>query len=108
MNDSPPSPPSGAGLGALAGRARDYAGLAKAPNTLRAYRSDWRDFTSWCAEHGLGSLPAARETVALYLTQLAEAGRKVSTMQRRLSAISLAHPAAGHDSPRSRATGSGH
>lgn len=91
--------PAAVALGTLAARARDYAGQAKAPNTLRAYRSDWGHFTAWCAEHGLESLPAAPETVALYLTQLAEAGRKASTLQRRLSAISQAHQAAGQASP---------
>jgi integrase len=37
--------------------------------------------------------------VALYLTALAEGGRKASTITRRVSAISQAHQAAGHESP---------
>jgi hypothetical protein len=31
---------------------------AKAPATVKAYRSDWRDFEAWCREHRLKSLPA--------------------------------------------------
>jgi hypothetical protein len=43
-------------------------------------------------------LPALPETVALYLTTLAES-HKVSTLTRRISAISQAHQAAGFDPP---------
>src|SRR5437899_6067756 len=39
--------------------ARDYAAHAKAPNTLKAYRNDWADFSQWCALHRLEFLPAA-------------------------------------------------
>ncbi len=45
-------------LGAVAASARDYAGQAKAANTLRAYRADWADFTSWCDRYALPPLPA--------------------------------------------------
>jgi len=79
-------------------QARDYAREAKAPNTRRAYRADWADFTAWCAAHALVALPAAPETVALYLA--ARAGdRKPSTLARRLTAIAQAHKTAGHESP---------
>lgn len=83
----------------VASRAKEYMGKAKAANTVKAYRSDWKHFTTWCAEQGLESLPATPQTVALYLTALAEAGRKASTLQRRLSSISQAHQAAGYESP---------
>jgi hypothetical protein len=26
-----------------------YVAAARAPNTLRGYRSDWAEFTTWCA-----------------------------------------------------------
>jgi len=86
-------------LGDLAGQARDYVAQAKAPNTLKAYQADWADFTTWCAGRGLPSLPAAPATVALYLTSLIGGGRKTSTLQRRISAISQAHQAAGEENP---------
>lgn len=79
----------------LARQARDYASRSRAPNTKRAYQNDWRDFTSWCEEQGLQPLPATPQTIALYLTARAETHR-VSTLQRRLSAISQAHKAAGY------------
>ncbi len=69
-------------LGAVAASARDYAGQAKAANTLRAYRADWADFAAWCDRYALPPLPAAPETVALYLAALADGGRKASTLQR--------------------------
>ena len=88
-------------LGAVretAARARDYLRAARSPNTLRAYRADWADFTGWCAMRRLDPLPAEPATVALYLTDLAETC-KPSTLQRRISAISQAHSAAGHPPP---------
>ena len=30
---------------------------SKANNTLRAYKSDFKDFGTFCAKHGLNSLP---------------------------------------------------
>lgn len=82
--------------------ARDFIGAARAENTTRAYRSDWADFTTWCESHAVASLPAAPDTVALYITDRA-ATLKASTIQRRIVAISQAHQAAGLDTPTSAA-----
>ncbi|MFN3652635.1 MAG: site-specific integrase [Armatimonadota bacterium] len=81
-----------------ASQARDYAAHARAENTVRAYRSDWRDWCAWCDARSCSPLPADPETVALYLTERIETA-KVSTLQRRLCAISQAHQLAGHPSP---------
>jgi site-specific recombinase XerD len=75
----------------LTDSARGYMEQSKAPNTVRAYRADWADFEMWCEHQGLDVLPAAPETIALYLAALADAGAKASTIQRRLSSISQAH-----------------
>ncbi|HZL07112.1 MAG TPA: site-specific integrase, partial [Coriobacteriia bacterium] len=69
----------------------EYVEAARAANTLRGYRSDWREFTTWCAEHGVEPMPAAAAAVTAYLSDLARAGAKVGTMSRRLSAIKFAH-----------------
>lgn len=82
----------------VATAARDYAQASKAPATWKAYRSDWRDFTSWCECHGRQPLPASPETVALYLAALAER-LKPATLQRRIASISQAHQAQGHETP---------
>lgn len=68
-----------------------YVEAARAPNTLRGYRSDWSEFTAWCTRHRLEPLPARAATISGYLTELARAGAKVGTMSRRLSAIRFAH-----------------
>lgn len=82
----------------LGEEARAFIGQSKAKNTIRAYRSAWADFEAWCVAQGLRALPAAPDTVALYVTAMA-ARAKASTIQLRLSAISQAHQAAGHPSP---------
>ncbi len=89
------------GLGPLASvaeTAREYIRHAKAPNTMRAYRADWKHFKAWCDAHGLTALPAAANTAVLYLTELSST-HKVSTLTRRLSSINQAHQLASHESP---------
>ena len=77
-------------LASIIERARAYGEAAKAPNTRRAYASDWQHFASWCQDHGLPPLPAMPGTIAAYLTAHAES-LKVSTLGRRLAAIRAAH-----------------
>jgi site-specific recombinase XerD len=77
---------------------QDYARASKASATWRAYRTDLGDFAAWCNHHSVEALPAVPETVAAYLSDLATR-LKVSTVQRRISAISQAHQAAGYESP---------
>ncbi|MDA8316269.1 MAG: tyrosine-type recombinase/integrase [Actinomycetota bacterium] len=78
---------------------RDYDRAARAEATWRAYRSDLKDFGQWCEEVGLVALPASEETVARYLVQLADLGRRPATLARRLASISVAHQMAGYASP---------
>jgi len=77
--------------------ARGYAEASLADATRRAYRSDLEDFSLWCHQRQVASLPAAPETVCLYLTDLAQRGRAVSTLGRRLAALKLAHRTGGHE-----------
>jgi site-specific recombinase XerD len=88
-----------AALETITSRTRSYAEQSLSQNTRRAYTSDWSHFTAWCAGVGFDPLPAAPETVALYITSLVEQGRKASTVQRRLTAISQAHKTAGYATP---------
>ena len=102
-NDLVVSAPQGrafARLEDLARQARGFIEAAKAANSRRAYRSDWRHFESWCRSHSLACLPAAPETVALYLTDLA-ADHKPASLERRLTTITKAHQAAGFPTPAS-------
>jgi integrase len=82
----------------IADRANEFVKQAKARNTVRAYQSDWTHFEGWCKVHGMFSLPATPETVALYVTDIA-AIRKTATITRRISSISQAHQIAGFETP---------
>ena len=68
---------------------------SKANNTLRAYKSDFKDFGAFCAKHGLNSLPTEPKIVSLYLTHLSK-NSKISTLRRRLVSISTLHKLKGH------------
>ena len=68
---------------------------SKANNTLRAYKSDFKDFGAFCAKHGLSSLPSEPKTVSIYLTHLSK-NSKISTIRRRLVSISMVHKLKGH------------
>jgi integrase len=81
-------------------RARDYVRAARAENTRIAYAGQWARFVAWADLHTLASLPAAPDTVALYLVHLADLGRRPSTIDLVLAAIGKAHRIAGHPSPR--------
>jgi site-specific recombinase XerD len=83
-------------------KANDLIRAAKAPSTRKAYQSDFRIFESWCATHGLASLPAAPQTIALYIASCVVGRLAPATIARRLASISKAHQAAGfEDSPAS-------
>ena len=68
---------------------------SKANNTLRAYKSDFKDFGIFCAKHGFNSLPSEPKIVSLYLTHLSK-NLKISTLRRRLVSISMVHKLKGH------------
>lgn len=78
-------------------KVNEYINHAKADNTIKAYRSDWVDFTSWCDNNSLQSLPALPEVVAAYLADLVERNYKAATLERRLISIAKAHTTAGYD-----------
>ena len=69
--------------------------LSKANNTLRAYKSDFKDFGAFCAKHGFNSMPSEPKIVSLYLTHLS-AKSKISTLRRRLVSIGMVHKLKGH------------
>lgn len=71
---------------------------ARSKNTEKAYASDWRDWSAWCGERGFPALPAESPTVRLYLADRSER-LKVSTLERRLIAIRVAHRQAGQPDP---------
>jgi len=68
---------------------------SKAANTLRAYKSDFKDFGAFCAKHSFNSMPTEPKIVSLYLTHLSKSS-KMSTLRRRLVSISMVHKIKGH------------
>jgi len=69
---------------------------SKADNTIRAYRSDFKDFGAFCAKNGFKSLPTEPKIVSLYLTHLSIKDSKMSTLRRRLVSIGMIHKLKGH------------
>jgi site-specific recombinase XerD len=69
---------------------------SKAINTIRAYKSDYKDFGLFCAQNGFRTLPADPKTVSLYLTHLSTKDAKISTLKRRLVSIGVIHKLKGH------------
>jgi site-specific recombinase XerD len=92
-------PHDAAPLAAPMDAAQKYAEASRAESTARAYRSDWKHFTTWCEGTHRAPLPAEPATVAAYVAGLAESGKKPATIARRLASISQAHQLAGFDSP---------
>jgi site-specific recombinase XerD len=68
---------------------------SKSSNTLRAYQSDYKDFSLFCSKNGFQAMPTQPKIIALYLTHLA-AFSKYSTLKRRLASISILHKTKGH------------
>lgn len=69
---------------------------SKANNTIRAYRSDFKDFVLFCTKNGIKSLPSEPKIVSLYLTHLSIRDSKMSTLRRRLVSIGMIHKLKGH------------
>ena len=68
---------------------------SKADNTLRAYQSDFRDFSTFCSKNGFSFLPTQPKIIALYITHLSKSF-KFSTLKRRIASISIIHKLKGH------------
>ena len=68
-----------------------FASLSDAfsANTLRAYRSDIKEFVGWCEKNDIAAFPAAPEAVAAFIEEEA-LHYKAATLSRRIAAISKA------------------
>jgi site-specific recombinase XerD len=85
----------------LALAAAALAENARAPNTRRAYESDWASWVAFCEAQDFVPLPADPEQVMLYLTHLTDffgaKGKRLRprTAERHLAAITTTHCALG-------------
>lgn len=77
----------------------EYAQRSRSDNTKRGYASDLKGFASWCVHRNVSSFPATPSTIATYITERANEGKKVATIRRCLSAIAMIHKRAGLPNP---------
>jgi integrase len=88
----------------LADTARGYAAARSSTNTQKAYASDWRQFQRWCRRKGVDPAEPDPQVVGLYLAAMASgdgvAKAAVSTIERRLAAITTTYRSAGTPLPR--------
>ena len=82
-------------LNSLESKVLDNINLSKAINTLRAYKSDFKDFEKFCSRFNFPSMPTNPRVVGLYLSELSSA-LKFSTLKRRLASINVIHKIKGH------------
>ena len=68
---------------------------SKANNTVRAYESDFKDFSLFCVKNGFKYLPTEPKILSLYLTHLSKTS-KFSTLKRRIASIKVIHKMKGH------------
>jgi site-specific recombinase XerD len=67
-------------------------------NTLRAYRSDFQQYESWCATNNQSSLPATADLIADYVDFMA-AENKSATMRRRINSLGTIFKLSKHPDP---------
>ena len=60
---------------------------AFAKNTIRAYRSDFIQYQTWCVESRLEPIPATADTMAMYVDYLS-GNNKSATIRRRINSLS--------------------
>ena len=68
---------------------------SKSSNTIRAYESDFKDFSLFCISNGLKQMPTDPKILSIYLTHLSKTC-KFSTLKRRIASIKIAHKMKGH------------
>jgi integrase len=89
--------PGNATLAMAAQRAQTYADAAHAPGTLSVYRRTWSMWVNWCADMRTPAVPAAPETIAAWLAELARTGKSIARIQVCLSAVLHGHRLQGHE-----------
>jgi len=59
---------------------------AFARNTIRAYKSDFIQYQTWCLENGLAAIPATADTMSMYVDYLS-GNNKSATIRRRINSL---------------------
>ena len=71
---------------------------AFAENTIRAYRSDFIQYQTWCSHNNIDSIPATADGMAQYVDYLATI-RKSATIRRRINSLGTVLKLSKHHDP---------
>jgi len=71
---------------------------AFAKNTIRAYRSDFLQYQTWCSHNNIDSIPATADTMAQYVDYLATV-KKSATIRRRINSLGTVLKLSKHYNP---------
>jgi len=71
---------------------------AFAKNTIRAYRSDFIQYQTWCSHNNIDSIPATADAMAQYVDYLATI-RKSATIRRRINSLGTVLKLSKHHDP---------
>ena len=71
---------------------------AFAKNTIRAYRSDFIQYQTWCSHSNIDSIPATADAMAQYVDYLATI-RKSATIRRRINSLGTVLKLSKHHDP---------
>ena len=69
----------------------DTESHALSANTRKTYRTGWRSWTRWAAEHGVAEFPATPKALKRWLVSLHKEGKKPSTLNTYLAGVSHEH-----------------
>jgi site-specific recombinase XerD len=71
---------------------------AFAKNTIRAYRSDFIQYQTWCSHNNIDPIPATADAMAQYVDYLATI-RKSATIRRRINSLGTVLKLSKHHDP---------
>ena len=71
---------------------------AFAENTIRAYRSDFIQYQTWCSHNNIDSIPATADAMAQYVDYLAT-DKKSATIRRRINSLGTVLKLSKHYNP---------
>jgi integrase len=71
---------------------------AFAENTIRAYRSDFEQYSKWCANKSIPPIPATADNLAMYVDDLSHTC-KSATIRRRVNSLGMVSRLSGNPDP---------
>jgi len=71
---------------------------AFAENTIKAYRSDFIQYQTWCSHNNIDSIPATADAMAQYVDYLATV-KKSATIRRRINSLGTVLKLSKHHDP---------